>query len=430
MHSDNRSDVRRARAKGAAWIGEIGAAIHATAPADAGTLLARQGFALGELSGEPVMPTELEWLRARLGWFPDWGVTLVLLGAGAALAMATHGVVYGVLKRLAQKRGLFLTALVERTSGPSRLALIIVGVSIAATLAPMTVHARALLHHCLLVAFIALAGWAALAALHVSGVVYSRRFKVDVEDNLVARKHLIRILERTAAAFIVVLTIAAALMTVSAVRQYGVTLLASAGAASLIAGLALQPLLTNLIAGVQIAIAQPIRIEDAVIVENEWGWIEEIGATYVVVRLWDWRRMVLPLTYFIQHPFQNWTRENAALIGTSMFYVDYRAPVEAMRNKLTEICQASRLWDRNVVNLAVTDLSEKTMQVRCLMSARNAPETFDLRCEVREKMIAWLREEHPYALPRDRSDIEANWPDRSALSAPSQPVNGAGARPS
>lgn len=167
----------------------------------------------------------------------------------------------------------------------------------------------------------------------------------------------------------------------------------------------MQPFLTNLIAGIQIATTQPIRIDDAVIVEGEWGRIEEIGSTYVVVKLWDWRRMVLPLTYFIQKPFQNWTRESASLIGTAMVYVDYSAPIEVLRRKLEEIAAASPLWDRNVVNLAVTELSERTMQVRCLTSARNAGEAFDLRCEVREKMVAFLQEELPQALPRERFDL-------------------------
>jgi small-conductance mechanosensitive channel len=169
--------------------------------------------------------------------------------------------------------------------------------------------------------------------------------------------------------------------------------------------LALQPFLTNLLAGIQIATTQPIRIDDAVIVEGEWGQIEEISSTYVVVKLWDWRRLVLPLTYFIQKPFQNWTRESASLIGTAMFYVDYSAPVEAMRKKLHEILEASKLWDRDVVALQVTDLTERTMQVRCLASARNAGMTFDLRCEVREKMIAFLKAEYPDALPRDRANL-------------------------
>ena len=339
---------------------------------------------------------------------PTWAVSLLVLTLGAAVAILVHGLAFALLRSVAEGRGLFFTAVVKRMRGPGRLALIILGLSLASAAAPMTPQARLVLQQGLLIGFIALVGWGAITALHVWTVIYSRRFKIDVEDNLIARKHLtqVRILQRTAVALIVLLTLAAALMTLEPVRQYGVTLLASAGAAGIIAGLALQPLLTNLIAGIQIAITQPIRIDDAVIVENEWGWVEEISSTYVVVRLWDLRRMILPLTYFIQQPFQNWTRESASLIGTAMVYVDYDAPVAAMREKLAEIAKASRLWDGKVVNLAVTDLSERAMQVRCLVSARNAGEAFDLRCEVREKMVAWLREAHPEALPRERMDLD------------------------
>ena len=182
--------------------------------------------------------------------------------------------------------------------------------------------------------------------------------------------------------------------------------LASAGAAGLILGLAMQPVLSNLVAGIQIAITQPIRIEDAIIVENEWGWVEEITATYVVVRLWDWRRLVLPLTYFIQKPFQNWTRENARLIGSAFFYVDYEAPIDRLRAAFEDIVKASKLWDGDVQVMQVTDITERVLQVRCLASARSAGVAFDLRCEIREKLMAFMRDECREALPRDRLE----WP--------------------
>jgi len=255
--------------------------------------------------------------------------------------------------------------------------------------------------------FVILVGWSLIVAIDIWAVLHARQYKVDSEDNLLARKHLtqLRILTRTASIIVGLVSVGLALMSFPGVRQYGVSLLASAGAAGIIAGLALQPFLTNLVAGLQIATTQPIRIDDAVIVENEWGQVEEITSTYVVVRLWDWRRMILPLTYFMQKPFQNWTRESARLIGSAFFYVDYEAPMDRLRAKLEEIARASPLWDGQVVNLAVTDLTERTMQVRCLISGRNAGQTFDLRCEGREKMIAFLQAELPEALPRDRLDL-------------------------
>src|SRR5581483_2754751 len=196
-----------------------------------------------------------------------------------------------------------------------------------------------------------------------------RRFKLDSEDNLLARKHVTqsRILERVARVLIVILTVAAALMPFDDVRQVGISLLASAGAASLVLGLALQPVLRNLMAGVQLAITQPIRIDDALLIEGEWGNVEEITASYVVVRLWDWRRLIVPLSYFIEQPFQNWTRESSALIGTVFLYVDYTVPVEDLRRELERIVRASPLWDKRVVNLQVTDFKENTMEIRMLM---------------------------------------------------------------
>ncbi|HWX50974.1 MAG TPA: mechanosensitive ion channel family protein [Roseomonas sp.] len=345
---------------------------------------------------------------ASLDWMPAWLVSLLIVAAALLLAIAVNRAIYRVLTRVVQNRDLFWRSLVQRTEGLNRLALIVLFVGVASGIAPLSRAEAGVLRHILGICFICLAGWVALTALHIWTTVYLRRFKLDSEDNLLARKHATqsRILKRVAGTLIVLITASAALMTFDGVRQYGVSLLASAGAAGLVVGLALQPLLKNLIAGIQLAVTQPIRLEDAVIVEGEWGNVEEITSTYVVVRLWDWRRMVLPLSYFIEHPFQNWTRESSSLIGTVMLYVDYTAPVEAMRRKLEEIARASKLWDRRVVNMQVTDFRPNVMEVRMLVSATNAGRAFDLRCEVREKMIAWLQAEHPGALPRQRAEID------------------------
>ena len=343
----------------------------------------------------------------RLNWLPDWVVTLLVLGGATALVLALHGVLTRQLQRIVSARGLFWRSLVQRTFGPGRLALVIAAVSAATPIAPIPWEWQSGLRHILLVATVALVGWIAVTAIHIATTIYLRRFKLDSEDNLLARKHVtqMRILQRAAVTLVALITTAIALMTFEPVRQYGVSLLASAGAAGLILGLAMQPVLGNLVAGIQIAITQPIRLEDAIIVEVEWGWVEEITSTYVVVRLWDWRRLVLPLTYFIQKPFQNWTREGASLIGSVFLYLDHTAPIDAMRRKLKEVAAASPLWDKQVVNLQVTDAKEAVIEVRILVSARNAPQAFDLRCEVREKMIGWLRENHPEALPRRRAEL-------------------------
>ena len=351
-------------------------------------------------------------VQAVVHWLPDWAATSIIMMLCIAAGWALQSAVYKLLLRFGRDRVGFWRSFVSRTHGLATLAAMILAVTVGAWLSPLEPGVAADIHQGLLIAVVVLAGWTANIACQVASGLYLRRYKIDVEDNLLARKHLTqaKILERVMTSVLWVLTLAFALMTIPGVRQWGVSLLASAGAAGIIAGLALQPVLTNIFAGVQIAMTQPIRLEDAVIVENEWGWIEEITSTYVVVRLWDWRRMVLPLTYFIQKPFQNWTRETASLIGTVILYVDYRAPVDVLRKKLEEIAAGSPLWDKQVVNLAVTDFSERTMQVRCLVSARNAPQTFDLRCEVREKMIAFLNAEHPEALPRGRAELESRQP--------------------
>jgi small-conductance mechanosensitive channel len=194
------------------------------------------------------------------------------------------------------------------------------------------------------------------------------------------------------------------LMTFPAVRHVGVSLLASAGLAGLIVGMAARSTLSNLIAGVQVALTQPIRIEDAIVLEGEWGWIEEINTTYVVVRLWDLRRLIVPLSYFIEKPFQNWTHTTTNILGTVMIYVDYTAPVQALREELRRILETTELWDKKTWALQVTDATERTIQIRALMSARNGPAAFDLRCYVRERLVQFLSDKCTLALPKQREE--------------------------
>jgi small-conductance mechanosensitive channel len=343
-------------------------------------------------------------LSLSLAYLESWSTSLIILLLVVGAGLGVHTLLSRLARRAFTARDEFWRSLIVRTRGPTRLTVVILALSISEQVAPLAPQPARLFGHVLSISFIVLIGWIALTALDIATDIYLHRAHAQLEDNFLVRKHVtqVRILERVCAIMIVLITASLALMTLSNVRQYGVSLLASAGAASVIAGLALQPVLSNLFAGIQIAMTQPIRLNDAVLVENEWGWVDEITSTYVVVRTWDWRRLVLPLSYFIQKPFQNWTRDSTSLIGTAMFYVDYSAPIEAMRQKLSEIAKASKFWDGNVVSLAVTDLTEHTMQVRCLASAKNADQTFDLRCEVREKMIDFLKAEHPDALPKSR----------------------------
>jgi small-conductance mechanosensitive channel len=346
----------------------------------------------------------LTWIKDLLNWLPDPVVALLILAIAMLVALALHRWARKLVRSTLAGRYPYVFSTFTQTRGLSRLALLILAMIIAIPVAPLPPGTAAILARLLAVAVIGLIGWAAIIALHIAADLYLRRFRLDVDDNLLARKHntQVRVLSRTIDVLLAMITLGAALMTFPAVRQYGISLFASAGVAGIVAGLAARPVLSNLMAGVQLAMTQPIRLYDAVTVENEHGTIEEITSTYVVVKLWDWRRLIVPLTYFIEKPFQNWTREGAALIGTVMIYVDYRAPVELIRAKFNDILKQSNKWDGNVAALQVTDFKEGSMELRCLMSARTGGTVFDLRCEVREKLIAFLQKEHPEALPHSR----------------------------
>ena len=213
------------------------------------------------------------------------------------------------------------------------------------------------------------------------------------------------VLRKVAVTTIGVFTAASMLMVFESVRQFGASILASAGIAGIIVGLAAQRSIATLLAGFQIAVTQPIRVDDVVIVENEWGRIEDITLTYVVVRVWDLRRLVLPITYFIERPFQNWTRSSADILGTVFLHVDYDVPLDALRGELTRILSESPYWDRKVNVLQVTDARERTLEIRALMSAADASLAWDLRCEVREKLVQFLQQHYPGSLPKVRASL-------------------------
>ncbi len=349
----------------------------------------------------------LQSVRVALAWAPQWLVGVGVLAGSAILALVLYSWVLSLLGRVARRFGTFPQALIERARGPIATMLVVAVLGAALPAAGFSYDATATIAHILLIVFVLALGWAAANALDLAAATYLRRFPTDTPDNLLARKHLtqINILRRAAQTMIIVITVAAALMTISAVRQYGVSLFASAGAAGLILGLSARPLLSNLIAGIQIALTQPIRLEDAVVVEGEWGWIETIASTYVVIRIWDLRRLIVPLTYFIEKPFQNWTHESADLLGSVFLHVDYTVPVDRIREKLKAIVEDNPLWDRKVALVQVTDTPNQMVELRALVSARNSGAAWDLRCVVREQLITFLQEEYPDALPRQRAEI-------------------------
>jgi small-conductance mechanosensitive channel len=364
----------------------------------------------------------LTWVKDMLDWLPDPVVALFILAIAVLVALALHRWARKLVRRAFGERYPYIFSVFTQTRGLTRAALLILAMMVAIPVAPLPAETAALLARLMGVAVIGLFGWAAIIALHIAADLYLRRFRLDIDDNLLARKHntQVRVLARTVDVLLVMLTLSAALMTFPAVRQYGISLFASAGVAGIVAGLAARPVLSNLMAGVQLAMTQPIRLYDAVIVENEYGTVEEITSTYVVVKLWDLRRMIVPLTYFIEKPFQNWTRDNSSLIGNVIIYLDYRAPVGIIREKFNAILKESNRWDGQVAAVQVTDFKEGTMELRMLMSARSSGQAFDLRCEVREKLVDFLQREHPEALPHTRQITSVVDTDAAADTAESR----------
>jgi small-conductance mechanosensitive channel len=241
-------------------------------------------------------------------------------------------------------------------------------------------------------------------AVDAAAALLLKPHRLDVRDNLQARAiHTqVLVLKKVAVTVIGVFTLACMLMVFDSVRQFGASILASAGIAGIIVGFAAQRSIATLLAGFQIALTQPIRVDDVVIVEGEWGRVEEITLTYVVVRIWDLRRLVLPISYFIEQPFQNWTRSSADLLGSVFLHVDYAVPLAALRDELTRILRASDRWDGKVNGLQVTEAGERTITVRALASAADASLAWDLRCEIREKLVEFLQRHYPDSLPRLR----------------------------
>ncbi|MEA1082659.1 mechanosensitive ion channel [Sphingomonas sp. CD22] len=268
----------------------------------------------------------------------------------------------------------------------------------------------------------AMFGWMLLAALTAYRDLSEVRFDITATDNLRARRRRTRIsiLHRIGVFVLILLTVMMMLMSIPSVRTIGVTLAASAGVAGLAIGAAAQPALKNLIAGIQMAFTEPIRIDDVVIIDNEWGRIEDIRLTYVVVRIWDDRRLVVPVSKFLENSFQNWTRETSALLGSVFWYLDPAADVPRIRARLEEVVRANPRWDQRFFNLQVTDSKpDGTMEVRGLMTAKDASTAFDLRCDVREAIYAFIRAEMPEALPRERIMRAPSAPAPSPLSDPS-----------
>lgn len=346
------------------------------------------------------------------GVLPVWSISLITTLAiaitGLLIALALHTVVTRMLRRLARRSaGTTDKILLDRLIRPTRWIAIGLGLSIALNAAPLDRAGTGLVRQAAGVIVPMLIGWLALSVLRAFRDIVNARSDIAAADNLAARRRRTRIaiLARIGTFLIIFLTACMMLLSIPAIRSVGVTLMASAGLAGLAVGAAAQPALKNLIAGIQMAFSEPIRIDDVVIIEGEWGRIEEIRMTYVVVRIWDERRLIVPISKFLESSFENWTRDSSALLGTAFLYVDPTANVGALRQQLDTIVRSHPKWDGRVSGLQVTDIKPGAMELRALVSAANAGDAFDLRCDVREAMMAYIASEIPNTLPRTRAQI-------------------------
>jgi len=352
------------------------------------------------------VPTRLaRWLAD----VPESVEIALLLAAPLILAFAIHFVLYVTIRRVLRPRKRpVLSKLMTRVRGPTRFLAILLGGAIAAGL----LSARGLvpewldspLTRTLTILGIVGVTWAFIALIASADDLIRARYRTDVADNLRARGMHTRVavISRVLMVIVALVGIATILMMFEQVEQYGASLLASAGVAGIVVGFAARPVLGNIIAGIQIALAQPIRLDDAVVIDGEWGWVEEITATYVVVRIWDQRRLIVPFSKIIEEPFQNWTRRSAEILGSVVLYVDYSCPVEEVRAELDRILEGHPKFDGRAKVLQTIDATEKCMVLRALVTAKDSPTAWELRCDVRERLIGFLQRQHPYCLPRER----------------------------
>jgi hypothetical protein len=341
----------------------------------------------------------------------------VVTAAGAAIVL-TEAVHLGV-KRLGRRSEL-LADLARTAHRPFQATVLVYAVQQALRSGVGDFAGRDAVLHVLVLGIIAAAAWLVGALLLVLEDVALARWRTDVPDNLKARRVRTQVvmLRRVTVAAIVVVTFGVMLMTFPGVRALGASLLASAGIISVIAAVAAQSTLGNLIAGLQLAFSDAVRVDDVVVVENEWGRIEELTLTYVAVQIWDDRRLILPTSYFTTKPFQNWTRTGSAVLGTAELDVDWSVPVEELRTEMRRVCEGSELWDGRVCVLQVTEAIGGMIRLRALVSAPDAGALWDLRCLVRERLVAWVWENRPGVLPRVRADTDPPRPAPPAYPRP------------
>ncbi|WP_295852228.1 mechanosensitive ion channel domain-containing protein [uncultured Xylophilus sp.] len=364
-----------------------------------------------------------------LSRFSPWIATGIAAVAAVAAALVLHRLGGMVLRRATHGMPV-IAAIVRACHAPAQLLLPVLALQLVWQAAPDALRFVGSLRHLNGLLLIGAVSWLLVSAIDGLAAGVIAQHPADIEDNLQARRiHTqARVLSRTAMFAVMVAGLAMMLMTFPGARQVGASLLASAGVVGIVAGLAAKPVFSNLIAGLQIALAQPIRIDDVLIVQGEWGRVEEITGTYVVLKIWDDRRLIIPLQWFIENPFQNWTRTGSQLLGSVFLSVDYAMPVAPLRAELERLVPTLPEWDGRFFNLQVTDATERTMQLRILVTAQSSSKAFDLRCRVRELMIDFMQREYPQHLPSLRILGEAQ-PDTArtpaAMPMPPPPIGGA-----
>jgi small-conductance mechanosensitive channel len=339
-------------------------------------------------------------LLAELLQQDPWTATAVLALLAVATALVVH-MVAGALLRRATRGAPILNAIVLAVEKPASLLLPLFALQAVWSVADDHLRAIAGVRHANALLLIAAVTWLASSVFRGLRQGVTSQHRVDVEDNIEARRiHTqARVLARTAQTIVVIAGLSMMLMTFPGARQVGASLLASAGVLGIVAGLAARPVFSNLIAGLQLALAQPIRLDDVLIVNGEWGRVEEITGTYVVMRIWDERRMIIPLQWFIENPFQNWTRTTAQIHQAVYLYVDFSTPLEPLRAELERVVKAAPEWDGRTAQLVVVDATEQAMKLRALVSSRASGPAFDLGCKVREALFTLLARDYPQFLP-------------------------------
>jgi len=358
------------------------------------------------------------------GWF----FFLFLFCAAIVFSNAIHWVIFRLLRRRQQEEAVKRTGLGyglhlhEHLGKPARAIFVLTCLILIQHYLPVSHSIRHIVIQTLAVAIVLALGWFAVGTVYVLENIFLRRFDITVADNMHARRvrTQFQVFRRIIIAFLMIVTVGAALYTFHDARLWraGTGLLASAGLASLVLATAAKSTASNFLAGLQIAFTQPIRLDDVVIVQGEYGNVEEINSAYVVIRCWDLRRLIVPLSYFIENSFQNWTRSSADILGYAYLYLDYSVPIDPIREELQRIVSSSKLWDGKVANVQITNLKEHTMEVRCLISAANAGNSSDLCSLIREKMIEFVRANYPNGLPRTRLETDSPLELKTDFAAP------------